>query len=93
MNDIRWSDIGYFVAELGVYAAVVGWGLTRDVPTAVRWTLAVGGFTVFAVSWGLLAAPRATFALVGVFDTAFRCVWFGLGAVAAILVVASVVAD
>jgi CHASE1-domain containing sensor protein len=46
---------------------------------------------VFAVSWGLLAAPRATIALHGAPDVLFRIIWFGLGLAAAVVLVAEAV--
>lgn len=42
---------------------------------------------LFAITWGLLASPRATFPLHGVADAIFRIGWFGLGAAAALVVV------
>lgn len=86
MGPIRAFDVGYFVAELGVYAAVVWWAFTRDVPSPARWAIAVTGVVVLAASWGAFASPKAPYSLPGWWDTLFRCVWFGLGAAAAVTV-------
>ena len=90
-STIKFTDILYFLAEVAVYVAVVWWGLTREISTPARWVLAVGLFAVFAVSWGLVAAPRASWHLPGAADLAFRLIWFGLGLAAAVTVVAEAV--
>ncbi|MET3805929.1 hypothetical protein ABIB25_002937 [Nakamurella sp. UYEF19] len=87
MSTLNFTDVLYFVAEILVYVAVAWWGFTRDVPGPLRWCLALGLLVLFAVTWGLLASPRATFPLHGVADAAFRIAWFGLGAAAAIVVI------
>jgi hypothetical protein len=85
--ELKLVDVMYFLAEILVYVAIAWFGFTRDVPDVVRWCLGLGGVAVFAVSWGLFASPRAGFALHGTADTAFRVLWFGLGAAAAVVVV------
>lgn len=84
----RFLDVLYFFAEILVYVAVAWWGFTRDVPAPARWCLGLGGLVVFAATWGMLASPRANFALQGLADTVFRVVWFATGAAAAIVVIA-----
>lgn len=91
MATVRFSDVLYFLAELAVYTAVVWWGLSRDASTPVRWLLATGGLSTLAISWGLVAAPRAIFALHGVGDVAFRVAWFGCGLIAAVIVISAAV--
>ncbi len=83
---LKIADVLYFIAELLVYAAVAWWGFSREVPGLVRWCLGLGGVAVFAATWGVLASPRANFALQGAAGLLFRVVWFGLGATAAIVV-------
>jgi hypothetical protein len=90
-TSIRSTDILYFLAEIAVYVAVVWWGFSRDVSTPTRWILGLGLLAVFAVSWGLLAAPRASIALHGAPDVLFRAAWFGLGLAAAVALIAEAV--
>ena len=90
-SSIKFTDILYFLAEIAVYAAVVWWGFSRDVPTPARWALGLGLLAVFAASWGFLAAPHASFGLHGVADVLFRLLWFGLGLGAAIVVISEAV--
>ena len=90
-SSIRFTDILYFLAEMAVYVAVAWWGFSRDVPVLARWALGLGLLAVFAVTWGLLAAPHASFALSGFADVLFRVLWFGLGLAAAIVVIAQAV--
>ncbi len=85
----RITDMLYFFAELLVYVALAWWGFTRAVPVPIRWCLGLGGVTLFAASWGVFAAPRASIALHGAAGTSFRLVWFGIGAAAAVTVVTS----
>lgn len=85
---LKMTDVLYFIAEIVVYIAVAWWGFSRELPGLLRWCLGLGGPVVFAVTWGLLASPRAKFALHETADTLFRVVWFGLGAAAVIVVIA-----
>src|ERR1700712_49401 len=82
-SSIKVTDILYFLAEIAVYVAIAWWGFSRDVPVPARWVLSLGLLAVFAVSWGLVAAPNASIRLPGVADVLFRLLWFGLGLVAA----------
>ncbi len=84
---IRFRDMLYFLAELAVYAAVAWWGFTRDAPLALRLLLGLGGVIAFAVSWAVLASPKASIPLRGLANVAFRAGWVGLGAVAGMVVV------
>ena len=85
-DSIRFTDVLYFLAELAVYVAVTWWGFTRDVPAVARWGLGLGGLVVFAVVWGLFAAPRAPVRMHGGAGLTFRIVWFGLGAAAVVAI-------
>ena len=87
-SSIKLTDILYFLAEIAVYVSVTWWGFSRDVPTPARWALGLGILAAFAVTWGLLAAPRATVDLPGLADVLFRLFWFGLGLAAAIALIA-----
>lgn len=88
-GSITFRDVAYFLAEVAVYVAVVWWGFSRAVPSVARWGLGVGLLAVFAVSWGVCAAPGASLPLHGWLGTAFRVVWFGLGLAAAVSLVAA----
>ncbi len=90
-SSVKFTDILYFLAEVGVYVAIVWWAFTRDIPTIARWVLGLGLLAVFAVSWGLLAAPKASMALHGLPDVLFRLLWFGLGFAAAVVVIAEAI--
>ena len=90
-SSLKFTDILYFLAEIAVYVAVAWWGFTREVPAPARWALGLGLLAVFAVSWGLLAAPHASLALQGLPDLLFRLLWFGLGLAAAVVLVAQAV--
>ena len=86
-DSVSFTGLLYFLAELAVYVAVAWWGFTRDVPTAARWGLGLGGIVVFAGLWGVFAAPRARVPLHGAVGLTFRVLWFGLGAAAAAVVI------
>lgn len=78
-SPVRYSDVLAFLAELAVYVALVWWGSTREVAPGVRGLLAVGGVVVFAGTWAVFSAPRATKPLRGPAGIAFRVAWFGSG--------------
>lgn len=84
---IGFTDVLWFLAELAAYAAVAWWGLTREVPLAVRLLLGLGGIAVFATTWAVFAAPRASRPLRGAANVVFRVAWFGLGAAAGLVAV------
>ena len=84
---VRAYDVAYFVAEMAAYVAVVWWAASRAVPVLARVGLGAGALLVFAIAWGLFAAPHAVLPLSGAAGIAFRVAWFGLAAVAGAAVI------
>lgn len=48
-----------FLLELCMLAAILYWALELHASTGVRWVVALGGVASVAVTWSLIAAPRA----------------------------------
>jgi Protein of unknown function (DUF2568) len=67
-----------FLLELAVLLAVGYFGFHRSGPLA--WLLGLGLPLLFAVLWGVFAAPHAVRPLHGAVDAAFRIAWFACGA-------------
>jgi hypothetical protein len=67
-----------FLLELAVLAAVGYFGFHQS--GALAWLLGLGLPLLFAVLWGVFAAPKAPRPLPGPVDAAFRIVWFACGA-------------
>ncbi len=88
-SQIRGTDALTFLAELGVYVAVPWWGFTRDVPVAIRGLLGVVGIVVFAATWAIFAAPKASRPLQGMANVVFRIAWFGFGGAAGLILLLS----
>lgn len=72
-----------FLLELAVLIALGYWGF--QLSGAVRWPAGLGTPILFAVLWGLLAAPKASRPLHGAPNVAFQIGWFACGAAALIL--------
>lgn len=66
--------------ELAVLAAAVAFGWHLHVPVAARLAVGVLLALVFAVAWGLAAAPRAKNRLTGLRLAGFEVLWFAAGA-------------
>jgi hypothetical protein len=71
-----------FLLELAVLGSLVYWGFHAGTNLAFKIAAGIGLPVVFAVAWGMFAAPNASMALHGVGRFAFEVVWFGSGAVA-----------
>jgi hypothetical protein len=71
-----------FLLELAVLVSLVYWGWHAGTNLLLKLAAGIGIPVVFAVAWGLFAAPKASWALHGVARFAFEVVWFGSGAAA-----------
>ena len=71
-----------FFLELAVYASLVAWAVSTSLATLGKSLLAVTAVAVFAVAWGVFAAPKASMPLHGAARVAFEIAWFGAGLVA-----------
>lgn len=71
-----------FFLELAVYACLITWAVSTSLSTMAKSILAVTAVAVFAVAWGLFAAPKASMPVHGAARVAFEIVWFGAGVAA-----------
>lgn len=71
-----------FLLELAVLGSLVYWGFHTGTNLALKIAAGIGIPVVFAVAWGMFAAPNASLALHGIGRFVFEVVWFGSGAVA-----------
>jgi hypothetical protein len=72
-----------FLLELAVLIALCYWGF--QLSGAVRFVAGLGAPILFAVLWGLFAAPKASVPLHGVANATFQITWFACGAAALVL--------
>jgi hypothetical protein len=71
-----------FLLELAVLVAVGIWGFGVGHGRLAKIALGLGGPSMFAVLWGICAAPKSTRALHGPVRAAFEVAWFGSGVAA-----------
>ena len=84
MQALRVVNLGVaFLLELAVLIALCYWGFHLSGP--LRFVAGIGTPIVFAVLWGLFAAPKASMPLHGAANVAFQIAWFACGAAAFIL--------
>jgi hypothetical protein len=72
-----------FCLELAVLIAVCYWGF--HLSGTLRVVAGIGAPILFAVLWGVFAAPKASMPLHGAANVAFRIAWFACGAAALVL--------
>lgn len=93
MAAVRVVNLGVaFLLELAVLVALCYWGFSLSGP--VQFVAGAGTPVLFAVLWGVFAAPKASRPLHGGANAAFQIAWFACGAAALVLadaVVAGVV--
>jgi hypothetical protein len=71
-----------FLLELAVLVAVGVWGFTVGGGLPGELVLGLGAPVLFAVLWGICAAPKSTRALHGPLRAGFELTWFGSGVAA-----------
>lgn len=68
--------------EMAMFAFVVWWILTLDLPLLARIPLAMVVFGAFATLWGLLVSPKARYPLPTPGTVAFKLAAYGASALA-----------